>query len=339
MTEPEFLKDLALRRGIFEARAAFLDRIRRFFKRRRFLEVDSPLLVPAAGMEPHLDPFEVRGAVTGMAAYLPTSPEFYLKKLVASGAKRCFSLAPSFRDEPPSRGHYPEFLMLEWYRTGAGHAALLKDCAGLLKDLGARFLPGGMLERGGVRCDFTLGLEVLSLSELFRRFAGKDWLDLATDQHWQAAAREKGAEGNESWSRNDCFSFLMVAAVEPALAHFQRPVAVVGYPVFQAALARLNTKDARISDRFELFAAGIEIANAYTELTDAGEQRQRFRSYQEERRAHGKTEHPEDTQFMEAVGHLPPCAGIALGADRLLALLLGETVARVRHGCISADSL
>ena len=334
MEDPEFLKDLAQRRGIFEARAAFLERIRRFFKRRRFLEVDAPLLVPAAGMEPHLDPFEVRGAATGIAAYLPTSPEFYLKKLVASGAKRCFSLAPSFRDEPPSKEHHPEFLMLEWYRAGAGHGTLLKDCAGLLKDLGTRFLPGGLLERGGVRCDFTSDLEVLSLSDLFSRFAGSDWLDLTTDQDWRAAARKRGAEGNESWSRNDCFSFLMVSAVEPALSHFRRPVAVVGYPAFQAALARLNPEDERISDRFELFAAGVEIANAYTELTDADEQRRRFRTYQEERKAHGKAGHPEDTQFMEAVGHLPPCAGIALGADRLLALLLGETVARVRHGAL-----
>ena len=339
MEEPEFLKDLALRRGIFETRAAFLDHIRRFFKRRRFLEVDAPLLVPAAGMEPHLDPFEVRGAVTGMAAYLPTSPEFYLKKLVASGVRRCFCLAPSFRDEAPSKGHHPEFLMLEWYRAGVGRRALLKDCADLLKDLGARFLPGGLLEKESVRCDFTSGMEVLSLSELFRRFAGGDWLELEDEDMWRTAARENGAEGCESWSRNDCFSFLMVAAVEPALAHFKKPLAVVGYPAFQAALARLDPEDARISDRFELFAAGVEIANAYTELTDADEQRRRFLIYQEERRAHGKTEHPEDVQFMEAVGHLPPCAGIALGADRLLALLLGETVARVRHGCKEADSL
>jgi len=120
MNTPEFLRDLAARRGLFEARALYLREIRRFFHRRRFLEADPPLLVPAAGMEPHLDPFEVRGAATGAAACLPTSPEFYLKKLVASGVERCFALAPSFRDEPPSRGHRPTRNFCGIARTSCG---------------------------------------------------------------------------------------------------------------------------------------------------------------------------------------------------------------------------
>jgi lysyl-tRNA synthetase class 2 len=334
MSAPEFLRDLASRRSLFEARATYIHRLRGFFLRRGFLEVDPPLLVPAAGMEPHLDPFEVRGTATGTAACLPTSPEFYLKKLVASGVKRCFSLGPAFRDEPASKGHHPEFLILEWYRAGTGYTALLKDCEDLLKDLGTRFLPGGVLKRSGIRCDFTSGLEVLSLSEFFKQSVGSDWLELVATEDWRAAAQKKGAVGTASWGQNDCFSFLMVAAVEPALERFKKPVALVGYPVFQAALARQNTVDPRISDRFELFAAGVEIANAYTELTDSDEQHRRYQAYQEEREAQGKAAHPKDAQFLEAVGCLPPCAGIALGADRLLALLLGETVARVRHGTV-----
>ena len=333
MDRPHFLDELEARRSLFEKRARYLHLVRDFFRRRGFLEVDAPSLVPAAGMEPHLDPFEARGWATGAAAFLPTSPEFYLKKLLASGVERCFALAPSFRDEAPGRGHSPEFLMLEWYRAGEAMDVLLQDCAGLLAELGGEFLPGGVLVREGVRCDFTAGLEVLPLGEAFERLVGADWRAFATLQDWRAAARRQGAVGVEGWSENDCFSFLMVSSVEPALAGFPRPVALVGYPAFQAALARLNPGDPRISDRFELYAGGTELANAYTELTDAAEQRARYGVYQRERGASGKRPHPEDPQFMEAVGHLPPCAGIALGADRLLALLLGETVARVRHGC------
>jgi elongation factor P--(R)-beta-lysine ligase len=333
MDRPLFLRELEARRNLFEARAQYLFLVRDYFRSQGFLEVDAPILVPAAGMEPHLDPFEARGWATGATALLPTSPEFYLKKLLAAGVTRCFALAPSFRDEAPGRGHSPEFLMLEWYRAGETKEALLADCAGLLAELGARFLPDGTLVRDGVCCSFTSGLEVMSLSEAFERFAGADWRTFGSVEDWRAAARALGASGTSSWSENDCFSFLMVHAVEPRLAAVPRPVVLVGYPAFQAALARLNPVDPRMSERFELYAGGVEIANAYTELTHAGEQRTRFEAYQRDRAAAGKPPHPEDHQFMQAVEYLPPSAGIALGADRLLALLLDETVARVRHGC------
>jgi lysyl-tRNA synthetase class 2 len=333
MEKPPFLADLASRRPLFEARARFFHFVRDFFRSRGFLEVDAPLLVPAAGMEPHLDPFEVRGWATGVQSLLPTSPEFYLKKLLASGVERCFALAPSFRDEAPGRGHSPEFLMLEWYRAGGDLDALMEDCALLLERVGRAFLPGGLLGAGVTRCDLSGGIEVLPLSEAFERYAGGDWRGLGTPEAWRERARRFGAAAAGGWTENDCFSFLMVSAVEPRLAALGRPVALVGYPAFQAALARLDPKDSGVSERFELYAGGAELANAYAELTDAAEQRTRFERYQAERAAAGKPCHPEDPQFMEAVGHLPPCAGIALGADRLLALLLGETVSRVRHGC------
>ena len=337
MGTPLFLADLASRRPLFEARARFLHLIRDFFRSRGFMEVDAPLLVPSAGMEPHLDPFEVRGWATGAQAHLPTSPEFYLKKLLASGVERCFALAPAFRDEAPGRGHSPEFLMLEWYRAGEGLDALLEDCAHVLERVGRHFLPGGLLRRDGGKCDLSDGIEVLRLSEAFERFGGGDWRELGTPEAWRERARSFGAETTGGWTENDCFSFLMVSAVEPGLARMERPVALVGYPAFQAALARLDPRDPGVSERFELYAGGVELANAYAELTDAAEQRARFERYQNERAAAGKPRHPEDPQFMEAVGHLPPCSGIALGADRLLALLLGETVSRVRHGSVRTE--
>jgi len=337
MEKPPFLADLASRQPLFEARARFLHLVREFFRSHGFLEVDAPLLVPAAGMEPHLDPFEVRGWATGAQALLPTSPEFYLKKLVASGVERCFALAPAFRDEAPGRAHSPEFLMLEWYRTGADLDALVEDCALLLERVGRAFLPGGRLCTEDARCDLSGGVRVMRLSEAFDRFGGGDWRRLSTPQAWRERARSFGASSTEGWTENDCFSFLMVSAVEPHLASLECPVALVGYPAFQAALARLDPTEDGVSERFELYAGGAELANAYAELTDAAEQRARFEHYQTERAAAGKPRHPEDPQFMEAVGHLPPCAGIALGADRLLALLLGEPVSRVRHGSVRIE--
>lgn len=329
---PPFLTDLASRIPLFEARDRFLARIRKFFRRRRFLEVDSPLLVPAAGMEPHLDPFEAKGWETGRTAFLPTSPEFYLKKLLAAGVGRCFCLAPSFRDEAPSRSHSPEFLMLEWYRAGGTLSDLIRDGSALLRELGRDLRGGGVLRCGEASVDLCGGIEVLSLGEAFERHAGVDFRRLESVEAWRDAARARGASAGAGWTANDCFSYLMVAAVEPALRTCTRPVALLGYPAFQAALAALDAADPKVSRRFEVFVGGVEIANAYEELTDGAELRRRFAAYQEERGEAGKPPHPEDRQFMDAVDRLGPCVGIALGADRLLALLLGETVARVRHG-------
>lgn len=329
--EPSWRRDLRDRRALFETRAAFLREIRAHFHRRRFLEVDPPLLVAAAGMEPHLDPFEVRGTATFRRAFLPTSPEFYLKKLVASGVERCFALAPSFRDEEPGRGHSPEFLMLEWYRPG-GLRHLLRDTHSLLKRLALRFLPGGTLRRGGVEVDLRQPLRVFSLPRLFAERTGRDFRGLDGGEAWRKLAARHGAAVTEGWSPNDCFSYLLLSRVEPYLAALPVPAALVGYPAFQAALARTDPRDPRLVRRMEVFAAGVELANGYEELRDGEELRRRFAAFQEERRSAGLPPHPPDGEFFEATALLPPCAGIALGADRLLALLLGETVGRVRHG-------
>jgi lysyl-tRNA synthetase class 2 len=329
--EPLWRKDLRARRPLFEARAVFLREIRAHFRRRRFLEVDPPLLVPAAGMEPHLDPFEVRGTATSRRAYLPTSPEFYLKKLVASGVDRCFALAPSFRDEAPGRGHSPEFLMLEWYRPGRlGH--LLRDTRSLLRRLAPLFLPEGKLRRGGVEVDLLAPIRVFSLPRLFAERTGRDFRLLSDGEAWRELAARHGAAVTGGWSPNDCFSYLVLACVEPYLATLPVPAALVGYPAFQAALARSDPRDRRIVRRMEVFAGGVELANGYEELRDGEELGKRFAAFQEERRRAGLPPHPPDGEFFEATALLPPCAGIALGADRLLALLLGETVGRVRHG-------
>lgn len=329
---PPVLEDLARRGDLFRARAAFLGAVRTHFRARGFLEVDAPNLVPAAGMEPHLDAFRVAGTATGRTAFLPTSPEFYLKKLLASGVRRCFSLAPAFRDEEPSGRHSAEFLMLEWYRAGEGLGSILRDCASLLRTLARRFVPGGDLVREGLQCDLMAGVEALDLGEAFARWAGGDWRELPDAGAWRERAAAFGADVHGGWAPNDCFSFLLLARIEPEVARAGRPVALVGYPPFQGALAREDPARPGTIERFELYAAGCELANAYAELTDGAEQRERFEAYQEERRRGGKPPHPADPEFFDAVDHLPPSSGIALGADRLLALLLGVPLGDVRHG-------
>lgn len=333
--EPFWRKDLKDRRALFEARAVFLGEIRAHFRRRRYLEVDPPLLVAAAGMEPHLDPFEVHGTATSRRAYLPTSPEFYLKKLVASGVERCFALAPSFRDEEPGRGHSPEFLMLEWYRPG-GLRHLLADVRSLLRRLAPLFLPEGTLRRQDAQVNLLGGLRVFSLPRLFAERTGRDFRSLPDERAWRELAARHGGAVTGDWSPNDCFSYLLLTRVEPYLATLPVPAALVGYPSFQAALARTDPRDRRLVRRMEVFAAGVELANGYEELRDGEELRRRFEAFQQERRRAGLPPHPPDGEFFEATALLPPCAGIALGADRLLALLLDETVGRVRHGVAPA---
>lgn len=330
----DFVRDLRSRRPLFDARAAFLGDVRSFFRRRGFLEVDAPNLVPAGGMEPHLDAFEVVGTATGRRAFLPTSPEFYLKKLLASGVGRCFCLASSFRDEEPSGNHSPEFLMLEWYRAGEPLTRLLDDCSGLLRTVARRFAHAGHLERDGVECDLSSGVEVLDLGEAFRRWAGGDWHGLGSEDSWRARAASFGAEVHGGWSPNDCFSYLLLTRIEPALVRTGRPMALVGYPPFQGALAREDPTRPGTVERFELYAAGVELANAYAELTDGAELRRRYHAYQREREVAEKRPHPPDGAFFRAVDRLPACSGIALGADRLLALLLGASLHDVRHGTV-----
>lgn len=332
MADRSPLDDLAARLPLLETRARFLAALRAFFRVRGFLEVDPPALVPSGGMEPHLDPFEARGWATGARALLPTSPELYLKKLLAAGCGPCFALAPSFRDERPGRGHSPEFLMLEWYRPGGTLADLAGDCAALLCEVAAPLAPGGVVGGAGARCELRGAVERLEVGEAFARFVGEDWRAFRGEGDWRAAAGRHGATEIGGWSENDCFSYLMLTRVEPALAALGRPAILSGYPPFQAALAQERPAEPGVVDRFELFAGGTELANAYQELTDGALQRRRYALYQEERARQGKAPHPEDPVFFEAVDRLGPCAGIALGADRLLALLLGRTVAEVRHG-------
>lgn len=275
-------------------RSSVLSTIRFFFFERGFVEVDPPSLVRTPGQEPYLSPFEtVLRDQRGHArpAYLATSPEYWCKRLLADGVERLFVLGHSFRNNEELGGaHQPEFMLLEWYRAHADYRALMDDAEALFRAVGLMTAPW----------------ERMTVADAFRRFAGIDEPELL------AGAPD---ERYEDW-----FFKKFLTDIEPKLSQ-DRPTILYDYPAPLAALARLKPSDSRYAERFEVYHRGIELANAFSELTDAAEQRRRLEDEQRLRHDLGKPVFPLDEDFLAAVGRMPPSAGIALGVDRLLMLI------------------
>jgi lysyl-tRNA synthetase class 2 len=293
-------------------RERVVDAMRAFFKEQEFREVETPLLVAHPGMEPHLEVFETRvGAERG---FLTTSPEYAMKKLLAAGLERIFQICKAFRNgEEVSRRHNPEFSILEWYRANADYTAIMADCEGLL-----RRLAGDSLNYQGETIDLAGPFERLSVREAFRRHAGVELEAI------EAAAGERGyATVGATWEQ--LYHQLFLNEVEPKLGR-PRPTILYQYPAEMAALARVVGGHA---ERFELYVAGIELGNAFSELTDASEQRRRLEAEREERRLAGRVLYDIDEDFIAALSAgVPPSAGIAVGVDRLVMLLADRTSIR-----------
>jgi lysyl-tRNA synthetase class 2 len=292
-------------------------------------EVETPALVPAAGMEPHIRAFETELVVEGGARrrlYLHTSPEYAMKRLLADGFGRIFQLARVFRSEEPSRTHNPEFTMLELYRAGADHHGVMADLETVVEAAARALSPDGAARasRGGAELSFAAPFERLTVADAFRRHAGVDLAACAGDAARLAeAARRAGHDpGPPGEPFDDVFFRVMLDAVEPRIGA-GRPTYLVDWPASMAALSRVSRADPRWAERFELYAAGLELANGFAELTDAVEQRRRLEEEQRQRRALGRPVYPLDERFLEAVGRMPEAGGVALGLDRLLMLLVG----------------
>lgn len=306
---------------ILKLREKVIDGVRAFFKGEGFTEVETPALVPSPGLEPHLDPFEVR-APGRPVRYLPTSPEYAMKKLLAAGSGSIFQVCKAFRNEPATDLHLPEFTMLEWYRVGAGYEAVMDDCERMCAFVAERACGGTAVNWRGSRLDLAPPYERVSVREAFRRHAGIDLtFGESLEEMLELARTDAGIDVRDDDTWDDVFFRVFLQRVELQLAA-DRPTILYDYPARMAALSRIKPDDPLACERFELYAGGLELANAFGELTDAAEQRRRLDADNAERLRLGKCELPIDEEFLAALERgLPECAGIALGLDRFIMLL------------------
>lgn len=273
-------------------RADALAAIRAFFRGRGYLEVETPTRVRWPALEDHIDP------VASGEAWLRTSPELHMKRMLCEGYERIYQIGPCFRRGEVGRRHLPEYQMLEWYRVGVDSSFLVEETLALLRV--AAEATGGTA-RGGV--DVAADPMVISVRDAFWLWAGWDPVEAFDEDRFDLDLAEK---------------------VEPRLAEQPVPVVVKDFPAARSALARLRPGMPPVADRWELYLGGMELANAYTELTDPGEQRRRFEVCREARRGRGQEVWAVDEAFMAALGRgMPDCAGIALGVDRLAMWLCG----------------
>jgi lysyl-tRNA synthetase class 2 len=333
MTAPWWRPDrLAQRQQRLLARARILAGVRAFFAEAGYLEVETPALQVSPGLEPHLKAFAttLHDPRDGRARplYLHTSPEFAMKKLLAGGMPRIWQLAHVFRDGERSATHHPEFAMLEWYRAGAGYRDLMMECEVLLRRVQAA-TGAEALRWGGHGADATGGCERLTVAEAFARHTGIELLATAPDPAAPDAAllaAEAARIGiaprpGDDWEA--LFFRIFLERIEPYLG-IGAPTILYDYPLALAALSRRKPDDPRLAERFELYVCGLELANAFGELTDPVEQRARFAADRARKLALYGESYPIDEDFLAALEHgLPDCAGIALGFDRLVMLATG----------------
>ncbi len=320
----------ARRRHRLLARARIIEFVRRWFDAKGFVEVDPAALQVSPGNETHLHGFQttlVRPDGSAAPLCLQTSPEFAMKKLIAAGESQIFALTHVFRNRERTALHAPEFAMLEWYRTDAPLVRLMDDCAALVA-LAAHAAGARTFAFRGREASPFEPPERLSVREAFLRFTGIDLFDTLPpgagpdaarlSQLAQAAGLRTAAD--DTWS--DLFSRILSERVEPSLG-IGRPTILHSYPASEAALARLSAEDPRVAERFELYCCGVELANAFGELADPGEQRRRFAAdMAEQQRIYGFS-HPIDEDFLSALGAMPEASGAALGFDRLVMLATG----------------
>ena len=281
-------------------RSRFLQAIRGFFCDRGYNEVDTPIRLPALIPEAEIEP------VVSGDRWLHTSPELCMKRLLARGAGPIFQICHCFRAGEQGRLHRPEFTLLEWYRPGSDYRDLMGECEELFAHLARScrdcpaLVSARSLKRGARLVDLSPPWERITVAQAFSRYT-------------HTSAEQALAAG--------CFDELLVSRIEPNLG-WERPVFLYDYPAALASLARVRTDNPALAERFEIYLAGIELANGFSELVDAGEQRRRFLREQELARQKGRTL-PLPEKFLADLQRMEPAAGIALGVDRLFLLFLG----------------
>ncbi|MBP2291929.1 EF-P lysine aminoacylase EpmA [Azospirillum rugosum] len=322
----------ARRRPHLAVRGRVLGALRRVFKENAFVEVDTPALQVSPGMEPHLQAFatDLQGPHPDdrRRLYLHTSPEFAMKKLLVAGVPRLYQIAHVYRNGERSGTHSPEFSMLEWYRAGEGYKTLIQDCEDLVR---AAAVAAGRsrFDFRGMTCDPFKAWRVLTVQDAFLDYAGIDLLATFDGSHdpdptaLAAEAERIGVHPHAGDRWEDIVFRIMFDRIEPHLGEGV-PCVLTDYPVCMAALSRPKPEDPRLAERFELYACGLELANAFGELTDAAAQRARFEADMDlKQRLYGER-FPVDEDFLAALEHgMPESSGIALGFDRLVMLCSG----------------
>lgn len=283
-------KDLWLRAGIIQS-------IRRFFIEQGYLEIETPHLIPAPAPEIHID------AVSTEYGFLHTSPELCMKRLLCAGYDKIFQICKCFRKGERGDLHLPEFTLLEWYRSGIDYVELMDECEEMISFVARELGYGKTIQYGNFGISLKRPWERVSVKEAFKRYS-----PITMD-----VALESGS-----------FEDVIVKEIEPKLS-MKRPTFLYDYPSSFASLARLKEAEPDLAERFELYIGGLELANAFSELTDSHEQKKRFDGDRHMRRRLGKREYPMPKRFLEALQMMSPSAGIALGVDRLVMLFADTT--------------
>jgi elongation factor P--(R)-beta-lysine ligase len=285
---------LARKSQNLQTRAGIIQSVRLFFIQNGFMEVETPLRIPSPAPEENIE------ALPSGNWFLQTSPELCMKRMVAAGYPRIFQISHCFRSDERGDKHLPEFTMLEWYVSGFDYHQLMDQCEAMILSV-ARDMGITAISRTNQKINLTPSWERITVADAFLKYAP---VSLA-----EALARDK-------------FDEILVEYVEPQLG-INRPTFIYDYPAKLASLAKLKEDDPSVSERFELYIGGLELANGFSELTDADEQRQRFEEALKTRADKNRARYEMPEKFLQSLESLPPCAGIALGVDRLAMIITG----------------
>jgi lysyl-tRNA synthetase class 2 len=311
--------------------------VRSWFEGQGFLEVDTPARVPSPGQEVHLE-----AVPAGEERYLITSPEYHMKRLVAAGLPRVVQICRCWRGGERGSHHEPEFTMIEWYRAGASLDEIAHDCDALV-EVAARAsghwpaveVPASRGREGNPeRLAVEMPFERLTVREALSRLAGLGLRGDESVDELRGLATRAGCNLGAAATWDDIFFQIFLDRVEPHLGR-DRPTFVFDWPLPLAALARRKPGDPLTVERFELYAGGLELANAFGELCDPVEQRARFVEEAELRRQQGRAVYPIDEKLLAALADMPPTCGVAMGFDRLVMLVIGAD--RIRDVVAFAD--
>ncbi|MBI4427247.1 MAG: EF-P lysine aminoacylase GenX [Candidatus Magasanikbacteria bacterium] len=331
----EHVAHISKNKQTLELRFAILKLIREWFWSQGFTEVETPNIVKVPGQEPYLSPMPVKlhnEQGEEFFGYLHTSPEYTMKKMLAAGFDKIFSLGKCYRDYESFGGtHNPEFTMLEWYRVESDYKKIMEDVEELIGFIIQKLMEHRTLNMEHRTKDLCSMLNAqcsirVSMSDLWEKFVEVDLDECLTSEAMLRLCREKKYDAKDSESYEDLFYRIFLNEIEPKLKEVGG-IIIYDYPAKLAALSRLSASDPRYAERFEVYVNGIELANAFSELTDTDEQLKRLKEEQELRRKLGKEVYNIDEEFLLAVGQMPKSAGIALGVDRLV-----QIIAALRHG-------